>query len=128
MADISDVEQALANAVTSILYPSGLSQPSIVGALCRVYRGWPNSATLNADLSAGIINITVITDNDTGRTTTRYLPEWQTSSALPGVAASASSDTIVVSGAPVVGDVVGALIDGSAYAYRVQLGDTVDRG
>ena len=66
MADISDVEQAVADAVTTILYPAGTSQSSIVGALCRVYRGWPNSATLNADLSAGAVNVTVVTDNDFG--------------------------------------------------------------
>jgi hypothetical protein len=125
MADISDIEQAVANFVTSTLYPSGASQCSI-GALCRVYRGWPNSGTLNADLSAGVVNITVVTDNDSGRTTTRYLPEWHTNLSQPGIAASATGQTITLSGSPLVGDVVGALIDGVAYAYRIQAGDTVD--
>ena len=83
-----------------ILYPAGSSQSSIVGALCRVYRGWPNSATLNADLSAGAVNITVVTDNDSGRTTTRYLPEWQTTSSQPGVTVSATGQTITISGSP----------------------------
>jgi hypothetical protein len=126
MADISDVEQAVADAVTSVLYPGGSSQSSIIGALCRVYRGWPNSATLNADLSAGAINITVLSDNDSGRTTTRYLPEWQTKPAQPGVMAAVAAQTINIFGDPAVGDVVGALIDGSAYAYRIQAGDTPD--
>lgn len=124
MADISEVEQAVANTVTSILYPAGSAQSSIVGALCRVYRGWPNSATLNTDLSAGVINVTIVADNDSGRITTRYLPEWSTTTSQPGVTASATAATITVSGSPVVGDVVGALIDGLAYAYRVEYGDT----
>jgi hypothetical protein len=124
MADLSDVEQAVANTVTSILYPAGSAQSSIVGTVCRVYRGWPNSATLNADLSAGAVNVTVVTDNDTGRTTTRYLPEWQTMSTRPGVTASAAEQVITVSGSPAVGDVIGALIDSVAYAYRIRAGDT----
>ncbi len=124
MADISDVEQAIADTVTSILYPTGSSQSSIVGALCRVYRGWPNSATLNADLSAGAVNVTVVTDNDSGRTTTRYLPAWQTTPSQPGVAASSADQNITISGTPSVGDVVGALVDGAAYAYRIRAGDT----
>ncbi len=86
MADISDVEQAVAEAVTAILYPAGSSQSSIIGALCRVYRGWPNSATLNTDLNTGVVNVTIRADNDSGRTTTRYLPEWRTAPAQPGTA------------------------------------------
>ena len=124
MADISDIEQALVNTVTSTLYPAGLSHSSIVGSLCRVYRGWPNSPTLNADLSAGVSNVTILADNDSGRVTTRYLPEWSTTTALPGVTAIAATPTISISGSPVTGDIVGALIDGVAYAYRIEAGDT----
>jgi hypothetical protein len=124
MADLSDVEQAVADAVASILYPAGSAQSSIIGTLCRVYRGWPNPGTLNADLSAGGVNVTIVTDNETGRTTTRYLPEWQTTAAQPGVTASTARSTITLGGRPAVGDVVGALIDNVAYAYRIRAGDT----
>jgi hypothetical protein len=126
MADISDVEQAIANTVTSILYPVGPAQSSIIGVLCRIYRGWPNAATLNSDLTAGSVNVTVVTDNDNGRTTTRYLPEWHTTPSQPGVTASATGQTIAISGNPAIGDLVGALVDRAAYAYRVQTGDTPD--
>jgi hypothetical protein len=71
-----------------------------------------------------VVNVTVVTDNDPGRTTTRYLPEWQTISTQPGVTTSTSEQTITVGGNPTVGDVIGALIDGAAYAYRIQAGDT----
>ena len=124
MADVSDVEMALADNVNASLYPEGSSQSSIVGVVCRVYRGWPNTATLNTDLSAGIVNVTIVTDNDSGRTTTRYLPEWEYLPADPGVPATATGATIAIGGTPVAGDVVGALVDGLAYAYRIQLGDS----
>ena len=124
MADIADVEQAVANTVTSILYPAGAAHSSIFGVLCRVYRGWPNSATLNADLSAGSVNVTVVSDNESGRTTTRYLPEWHTTLSPPGAAGSVTGQTITIFGSPAVGDVVGIMVDGAAYAYRVLIGDT----
>ncbi len=126
MPDIADVEQAVVDKITAILYPAGPSQSSLIGALCRVYRGWPNSATLNTDLSAGAVNVTVVTDNDTGHTTTRYLPKWQTQSATPGVAVAWSGQTVTILGSPAAGDVVGVLIDGMAYAYRIQAGDSCD--
>ncbi len=126
MADISEVEQAVVDAITSILYPAGTSQPSIVGALCRVYRGWPNSATLNADLGSGAVNVTVGADNASGRTTTRYLPRWDSALAQPGATATTSGQAITIAGDPVTGDVVGAIIDGKPYAYRVQPGDSPD--
>ncbi len=124
MADISDVEQAFVEATTSTLYPYGISQSSIVGVLCRIYRGWPNSSTLNSDLNNGNVNVTVVTDNQSGQTTTRYLPEWQILPAQAGTAASTVGETITFSGNPGVGDVVGLLIDEVPYAYRVGIGDT----
>jgi hypothetical protein len=124
MADVSDIESALVETVTNLLYPSGPGQSSIVGALCRIYRGWPNTATLNTDLAAGNINVTVISDNESGRTTTRYLPEWHTFATPPGTTTSVHNASISISGAPAAGDVVGVLIDNVAYTYRVQNGDS----
>jgi hypothetical protein len=126
MADLSEVEQAIADSVTSSLYPEGSTQASVVGVLCRVYRGWPNAATLNSDLSSGVVNVTIAPDNESGRTTTRYLPGWTYIPAQPGTTATASGSTVTIGGTPAVGDVVGALVDGSAYAYRIQSGDGID--
>jgi hypothetical protein len=124
MADISDVEQTLVNTITTILYPEGSSQASIVGSTCRVYRGWPNSATLNSDLSAGITNITVTSDNEWGKTTTRYLLEWQYQTVVPTLYASVAGQTISVSGTAAVGNLIGALVDGKTFVYRIAQGDT----
>lgn len=127
MADISDVELALVAQIISTLYPAGTSQASIIGSMCRIFRGWPNAGSLNADLAAGVVNVTVVPDNDPGRVTTRYLPEWSVSQSLPGTSVAASNDSLIVGGTPSAGDVIGALVDGSPFAYRVQAGDTPDQ-
>src|ERR1700709_1058091 len=124
MADISDVEQAVVATVTDILYPAGSTQSSIIGALCRIYRGWPNSSTLNADLAAGFANITVATDNDSGRTTTRYLSKWDTLLVPCGVAVGVYGQTVTISGVPTSGDVVGVMIDGVTSVYRIESGES----
>ncbi len=126
MADISDIEQTVANTVTSILYPEGSSQASIAGVTCRVYRGWPNTATLNSDLSAGVVNVTITSDNDSGKTTTRYLLEWQYASVTPTLTVSTLGQTILVGGTATVGNVIGALINGMPFVYRIAAGDTAD--
>ena len=43
-----------------------------------------------------------------------------------GTEIATADQIITLSGSPTVGDVVGALIDGSTYAYRIQAGDTVN--
>ena len=127
MADISDVEQALLDTVTVTLYPDGPTQSSLLGMPCRIYRGWPNSATLNSDLSSGIVNITILADNEAGRTTTRYLSEWQIKASTPGTVINTSGQSIYISGSPIVGDIVGVLINGATYTYRITAGDTTDQ-
>ncbi len=124
MADLSDVEQTFANTVVSSLYPEGTTKSSAIGTLCRVYRGWPNPATLNADLNAGAVNVTIDAVNDSGKTTTRYLSEWTSDVAVPGVSATTTASSISILGNPTEGDLVGALVDGLPFAYRVQSGDT----
>ena len=123
MADISDIEQIFVDKIASAFYPGGASQASLVGSSCRIYRGWPNAATLNSDLTSGTVNITVLADNESGRNTTRYLPEWQVNATVPGTSICATDQSIVVGGTPAVGDVVGALVDKVAYTYRVRAGD-----
>lgn len=126
MADISDVEQAMASQIADVLYPQGPSNPSVVGSTCRIYRGWPNAATLNSDLAAGIVNVTITSDNSSGRTTTRYLSEWQVETPVPSMSASVTDQLIEIDGIATVGSVVGLLINGATYSYRVVAGDTLD--
>jgi hypothetical protein len=125
MADQSDVEAALVARVVAALYPAGADAGSVAGTTCRVYRGWPNAAALDADLGARRVNVTVFPDGSEARDTTRW-PEQQT--ALPpvtpqlGVLVSGNTATFFGSAAP--GQVAGLLVDTQAVAYRTADGDT----
>ncbi len=124
MADQSDVEVALVSAVSVALYPRGTSEASIPGPDCRIYRGWPNSAALDADLAAGKINITVFPDSGTGRVTTRYAEHWMGTPPRPTLTATIDGTSVTFGGVADVGQVAGILVDGISYAYRIQAGDT----
>ncbi len=125
MADLSDVETSIANLVESLIYPQGTNAPSIIGALTRVYRGWPNPSALNIDLAAGNINITVFPDARGHRLTTRYLdPPAPSAPIIPTLTLSVSGQTATVGGTATLGQVAGLLIDNTAYVHRTQRGDT----
>ncbi|HVZ09329.1 hypothetical protein [Rhodopila sp.] len=124
MADISDVEQALADAVSGVLYPQGISSGSIIGTTCRIYRGWPNALTLNSDLSAGAVNVTVFSDNEVGRLTTRYMDDGSITRVNATMAIETTTQAFSITGNPTTGTVAGVLIDGTPYVYRVEDGDT----
>jgi len=127
MADIANVEQSFVNEISSILYPGGLNAASLLGITCRIYRGWPNSATLNSDLAAGVVNVTVTSDSEHARTTSRYLPAYQSVSATPGTTITVTAAVITIGGTPQIGDVVGVLVGGLPYVYRIAAGDTANQ-
>jgi hypothetical protein len=84
MADLSDVEQGIVDLIGGIVYPTGIAQPSAVAngaggfAPLKIFRGWPNSAALDADLAAGVSNISVFSRGVTETNTTRYPVDYQT--------------------------------------------------
>lgn len=124
MADLSDVEQALVGCVSAALYPNGVDAGSTAGSVCRVFRGWPVSAQLAADLAQGTANVSVFSLPG-GRTTTRWPVE---DSALPAVAAlqvAVTGSSATFSGTVSVGQLAGLLIAGRSYVYRTREGDTL---
>jgi hypothetical protein len=124
MADQSDVEDALVNAASAALYRSGTGSASVLGSDCRIYRGWPNSTSLDADLAAGKINVTVFPSGGTGRTTTRYAAQWLGAPAQPSLTVAAEGASVTFGGTAAPGQVAGILVDGVSYAYRTHAGDT----
>lgn len=76
MADISQVEQALVEAVAAAAYPAGTGQPSAVAAPVKVYRGWPDPDTLNRDLAAGGCHVTIYSRPGVLNTETRAFARW----------------------------------------------------
>jgi hypothetical protein len=124
MPDLSDVEEALAALVSQALYPSGVDNGSAVGVVCRIYRGWPSSTALNADLQAGRVNVTVVPDTESGTTTTRYATRWQTQPMAPSFAAAVHANEVAFSGNPTQGHMIGLLVAGKSYVYLPVAGDT----
>ena len=124
MADLSDVENALTSLVSSALYPDGVGSPSLLDTTCRVYRGWPSSSALNADLLAGYVNVTVSPDTAIGTTTTRYSASWNSEPRIPELVFDVSGNTVHFSGNVQRGLLVGLLINGKAYVYAPTETDT----
>src|SRR5258708_6023276 len=135
MSDLSDVEQAIVNTITGLVYPTGTGNPSAVlndsfaPMPGRIYPGWPISANLDADLAAGIMNISVYARNGTEKNTTRFHPDYQTvttETATVAVSINASNQVVVTGNGAVgitqwVTVLVGTRI---AVAYNVVAADT----
>ena len=49
MADQSDVAAALVSTITSVLFPDGASSQGLLTQKVKIYRGWPNTASLRID-------------------------------------------------------------------------------
>jgi hypothetical protein len=126
MADLSDVENAIVAKVIGALYPNGVSEASSVGADCRVYRGWPSPAALNSDLAAGTVNVTIFPSNAPDEVPDTYLDPLYTAIAPTGLLATATGQSVVISGVPAKNEVVGLLADGVPFSYGVSTGDTLE--
>ena len=124
MADQSDVETALAALAATALYPTGLSDASVVGVTTRVYRGWPNAAALDADLAAGQVNVTIFPVPGATRNTTRYPPEWQAVPRSPTLTVTSMATAATFGGDAAVGQLAGILVEGRAYVHRTEVGDS----
>ena len=125
MADISDVEKALVDAIVGIVYPNGQSVGGVTGMGIRVYRGWPSPTGLNADLAAGIVNVSVFSDPKTTRDTTRYQRTWKSAALrLPTLSLVLNDGVAVFSGVCSSGLNAGVLVRGAAYIVSVTTSDT----
>jgi hypothetical protein len=127
MADQSDVENALVAAIAATLYPNGATAPSVIGsdaATVRIYRGWPVSTALHADIAAGIVNVSVFPSGEP-HNTTRYPSDWNvTTASKPTLTASVASNVVTFAGSTAAGQMAGLSVDGATFIYLVQAGDT----
>lgn len=151
MADTADVERALVALCANVLFPNGgyiynAASPSAVlvapptspsGALvpltCRLYRGWPGSDTLNADLASGYAHVSVYPEAGGGRNTTRFFTKWwQTPRQAPSLTAAvtqgSTTATVIWGGTAASGQLAGVALGAGAapatFAYAVQPADT----
>jgi hypothetical protein len=130
MADISDVRQALAQIIGALAYPvgvpSGAAPPSpLIGAPVRIYAGSPEREALDADLAAGIVNVSVEIGHD-GENTSRFPVLDQVIAASPPTLTWTIEGTgATLGGTVTVPQNAGLLVDGRAYLYAVQPTDTL---
>lgn len=126
MADQSDVETALVGVIGGALYPGGLFEPCAVsGAVCRIYRGWPVPAALDADLAAGITNISVTPIVGESENTTRWPDLWiPQARTAPTLTAIVSGDSVTLGGTGGAGQVAAVIADTAWAACRLQATDT----
>jgi hypothetical protein len=124
MADQSDVENALVAVLTNALYPNGASGTATLGVTTRIYRGWPTASALDADLSAGTVNVTVYSVEGSARNTTRWPYAWRATPAAPTLTTSVSGQSATFAGAAGAGQLAGLLVDNKTYVHRTANGDT----
>ena len=120
MPDQADVEQALASWIAEALYPAGPGEASAVKTVCRVYRGLPITAGLEADLVSGIAHLTVQPVSNSFRDTKRYATEWQGGAPPCPLTAEVQGNEVRFSGSAGPGIVAGVIVDGRAYTWRVR--------
>lgn len=123
--------QAIASSLgaTTPYLPTSVVMSLGAQAEVRIARGWPSAPQLDADLKAGIANVTVFPITGTARHTLRYLFHWRQNAAVaPTLTASASGATATFGGTGGAGQVAGIAVgDGNpraAYAYRLSSSDT----
>jgi hypothetical protein len=119
MPDQADVEQALAAFIAGVLYPNGEDAVSAVGTVCRVYRGFPVVGALEADLAAGIAQVTVQPVGGSLKDTSRFSTEWIGAAPVCPLVAQTEGVSVQFSGTSGSGMVAGVLVDGLAYVIRV---------
>ncbi len=124
MADLADVETALVALAAGALYPSGDEAASAAGVPARVYRGWPVLGGLDADLAAGVVNISVLAVPGQVSNTTRWnTPDVGT--LMPArLTVSVTGTRVVFGGTADAGQLAGLLASGRAYVYRTTENDT----
>lgn len=128
MSDVLDVQNALVALVAQAAYPSGTGNPSAAGFPIRIYAGWPNAATLDADLVAGSCHISIF-PTAIERNTTRYSTDWQQLSVTAStVTLAINSQQITVGGSipsPFSAQNYAVTVNGKLYSYALQSGDTL---
>ena len=127
MPDQAGVEAALAAAVSEELYPDGLGADSVVGAVCRVFPGWPVAAAVEGDALRGVVQVGVVGQPETVKDTTRFLPvDGVVVAAASAVSVRVDGGMVVLNGVAAPGQLVGVRVDGRPYVWRVQAGEDLN--
>lgn len=124
MADLSDVENALLEQLTTFIYPNGVNSSSLFGKPVRLARGLFSSDVLLEDRARGVLDVSVYSSKEPGRNTTRWGVETYSIASGPGVTASYQANQASYFGTANPGDLAGVLFSNMAYIYQTKPGDT----
>jgi len=125
MADLTDVQSAIAATVAQTLYPNGTGQPSAVNAAVRIFPGWPLPQQLDADMQSGIAQVSVFA-TAISRAVTQMQPTWQTVDIVATqLQASVSGMTITLTGTITTPQAVSVQQGSVQASYAVQPTDTL---
>jgi hypothetical protein len=131
MATISDLRAALAQAVGDMLYPAGVpagtTPPSpVAGCPVRVFQGWPEREAIDADMAAGIVDVSIYVVPGSVNTTRYPAVDVPISISPPTLEWSVEGTTATLSGTVSTPQNVGLLVDRQAFIYCVQQADTLN--
>jgi hypothetical protein len=125
MADQADVETALAAIAANALYPNGTAAASVTGVVYRVYRGYPASPVLDADLAAGIVHVSVAPAGGEVRDVTRFPRVWREVAPVTALLSVAVNEvSAFFSGNCAVGQLAGVMVNDETFPYAVQATDS----
>ena len=128
MADLTDVQNALGNAIENIVYPNGLSNPTIIGVEVQTITGYPLPEDLDARIEAGLPTISIFAAKGMDKDDTKFLRvPTVLSQDDPSITYSINLDIITIDGVePLAGQVVMIIVNNkNTYIYVIQEGDTV---
>ena len=124
MADLSDVEQEIVTLVYKAIHPDSTNSPNAIDFPCRVFRGWPTPAGLNADLQAGIANVTVFPDDDLGVTINHFGATWYDQQIPATFFGKVDGYSVIFSGEIEREALIGLLVDGQSFVHRATVGES----
>lgn len=125
MADATDVQNTLAALIAAALYPGGFGGVSAVGSGIRIMAGWPSAATLDADLRAGIAQVSIFASK-TEKNTTRYPREWEEiNRGTRTITATVAGTVVTLGGSISTPQNVALHCTGKVYTYAVQSLDSL---
>jgi hypothetical protein len=125
MSDISDVFNSLLALSAQTIYPNGYNAASTIYGDVRLYAGWPNGQQLDADLKNNISHVSIYARPEE-KNTTRYRRDWQTVRLTPTtITLAILNNTVTVGGTVSSPQNATLLVNGRAYSYPIQVGDTL---
>jgi hypothetical protein len=122
--DLSDIEQVLVSLLAQIAYPHGTAAESATGDPVKIYRGWPIPSNLDADVRAGIVNVSVY-PLDGEQNVTRYSTDWERiPSPRVTMTVSVSGTTATFGGRACCPLNAAIVVNGTPFVYPLQATDT----